>query len=94
MLRLAALAEAVAELRQVQQRAAQAAAALRSAQHLHAAAPDTGPVQGRARPALSPAALADASFPSPPRPDPAAPAAPAGRRPAPRAPASARRRGR
>jgi hypothetical protein len=94
MLRLAALAEAVAELRQVQQRAAQAAAALRSAQHLHAAAPGTGPVQGRSRPALSPGALAGASFPSPPRPDPAGPAAPAGRRPAPRAPAPARRRGR
>jgi len=94
MLRLAALAEAVADLRQVQQRAAQAAAALRTAQHLHAAAPGTGPAQRRPPPALSPAALADASFPSPPRPDPAAPPAPAGRRPAPRAPAPARRRGR
>ena len=94
MLRLAALAEAVAELRQAQQRAAQAAAALRSAQHLHAAAPGTGPAQGRPRPALSAAALAGASFASPPRPDPGAPAVPAGRRPASRAPAPARRRGR
>ena len=36
--KLAALAEAVAELRQSQQHAAQAAAALRAAEHLHAAA--------------------------------------------------------
>jgi hypothetical protein len=91
LLRLAALAEAVAELRQVQQRAAQAAAALRAAQQLHAAAPDTGPVQDPARPALSPSALAGASFPSSLRP---AQAAPAGRPRAPSAPAPTRRRGR
>ncbi len=47
LIRLAALAEAVAELRDSQQRAAQAAAALRAAQHLRTATrpapPDTCP---------------------------------------------------
>ncbi|MGH3284994.1 MAG: hypothetical protein ACRDPD_09980 [Streptosporangiaceae bacterium] len=73
--RLAALAEAVAELRQSQQHAAQAAAALRAARHLHAA---TAPAT-RARPAPAPrtrpdpqpdsaARLAAMSFPKPARP--------------------------
>jgi len=73
--KLAALAEAVAELRESQQHAAQAAAALRAARHLHAATAPTA----QARPAPSPrtcpgpqpdsaARLAAMSFPSPARP--------------------------
>ncbi|MBV9857642.1 MAG: hypothetical protein JOY82_24490 [Streptosporangiaceae bacterium] len=89
--RLAALAEAVAELRQSQQRAAQAAAALRAARHLRAAsrpAPPTRP-QGRPAPASAPraptparprpataAGLAQLSFPAPPRTRPLAPGRP------------------
>jgi hypothetical protein len=82
--RLAALAEAVAELRQVQQRAAQAAAARTAARHLHAAACPAP--AGRADAAARLAAL---SFPGPPvpgRPRPAprrTPAGPRGPRPAP-----------
>ena len=49
--RLAALAEAVAELRQAQQHAAQAAAALRAAERLHAAARPAPPVRRRTGPA-------------------------------------------
>src|SRR6202011_3856391 len=41
--KLAALAEAVAELRQSEQHAAQAAAELRAAEHLHAACPAPAP---------------------------------------------------
>jgi MobA/VirD2-like, nuclease domain len=77
IIRLAALAEAVAELRAVQQRAAQAAAARTAARHLHAA--------GRPAPARRPGAstaarLAALSFPGPPaagrpRPAPGRPAA-------------------
>ena len=86
--RLAALAEAVAELRQVQQRAAQAAAARTAARHLHAAA--------RPAPAARPpgpsgsrtaARLAALSFPGPPapgRPRQPAPGQPGPGRPAPR----------
>ena len=57
--RLAALAEAVAGLRQAQEHAAQAASALQAAQRLHAAAgtPAAQPARQRAR-APSPAALA------------------------------------
>ena len=44
IIRLAALAEAAAELRQVQQRAAQADAALRTVSQLHAATSAAGPV--------------------------------------------------
>jgi hypothetical protein len=95
ILRLASLVEAVAELRQTQQRAAQAAGALRAAQRLHASVgPNAAPGHGRPRSSLSPAALAGASFPSPPHPAPADPPAPGGRRPVPRAPAPSRRRGR
>jgi hypothetical protein len=84
--RLAALAEAVAELRQSQQHAAQAAAALRAAQHLHTAArpapaaqrqaatpqPRTGPQPSSA------AQLAALSFPKATRPGrkPGAPSQP------------------
>ena len=77
--RLASLAEAVAGLRQAQQHAAQAAGALRAAERLHAAAgTPAGP--GRSQPAqvLSPAALAGASFPAPPRPAPPTPSRPPG----------------
>ena len=82
LVRLAALAEAVAELRESQQRAAQAAAALRAARHLRtatrppAARPPGRPVTATTPPAAKPArprpataaGLAKLSFPSPPRP--------------------------
>ncbi|MGD0062239.1 MAG: hypothetical protein ABSB76_02225 [Streptosporangiaceae bacterium] len=84
IVRLAALAEAVAELRDSQQRAAQAAAALRAARHLRAAArpgsagnrppgrpatATTSPAPKPARPRpVSAAGLAQLSFPAPPRP--------------------------
>ena len=87
LVRLAALADAVAELRDSQQRAAQAAAALRAAQHLRTAtrpAPTATRPPGRptatttpatpkpARPRRATAArLAQLSFPTPPRPRPA-----------------------
>jgi len=77
IVKLAALAEAVAELRQSQQHAAQATAALRAARHLHAAArpapamqPSPGPPP-RTRPGPQPdsaARLAAMSFPKPARP--------------------------
>jgi hypothetical protein len=90
--RLAALAETVAGLRQAQQRAAQAAGALRAAGQLHAAAAGNS---GRRAPgqSLSPAALAGASFPRPARPQLPDPPVPASRRPAPGRPAPSRRRG-
>ena len=95
--RLAALAEAVAGLRESQQHAAQAASALHAARQLHAAAatPAAQAAMQRAR-AASPAALAETAFPQtsrPPRPDSPAPSPP---RPGPRAPAPSprRRRGR
>jgi hypothetical protein len=55
ILRLAALAEAVAQLRETQQRAAQADAALRSARHLRTVAPTRPPPPARlaARPVKS-----------------------------------------
>ena len=95
--RLAALAEAVAGLRQAQQHAAQAASALQAARQLRAAAatPAAQTATQRAR-AASPATLAGTAFPPtspPPRPDFPAPSPP---RPGPRAPAPSprRRRGR
>ena len=90
LVRLAALAEAVAELRESQQRAAQAAAALRAARHLRTATrpPATRP-PGRPAAPITPAApkpprshpataagLAQLSFPSPPRPRRPAPGQP------------------
>ena len=67
--RLAALAEAVAVLRQAQERAAQAASALRAAERLHAAGRAYG-AQAREdqRPVRTAAALADAGFPVAARP--------------------------
>ena len=92
IVRLAALAEAVAELREAQQRAAQAAAALRAARHLRSAArpgpasnrppgrpatATTPPVPKPARPRpASAAGLAQLSFPAPPRPRRPAPGQP------------------
>ncbi len=73
--RLAALAEAVAELREIQQRAAQAAAARHAAGHLHAAAGtcQARPARARARTAARLAAL---GFPAPGPPHPSAPRGP------------------
>ena len=92
--RLAALAEAVAGLRQAQQHAAQAASALQAAQQLHAAAGTLrracGP--GSEPHAHSPAALAGTAFPQPPRPPRPDSPAPSPHRPGPRAPAPSPRR--
>ena len=64
--RLAALAEAVAELRETQQHAAQAAAARAAAERLHAAARPAWPAQPRTAPrASTDAQLAALSFPQP-----------------------------
>ena len=89
IIRLAALAEAVAELRTVQQRAAQAAAARIAACHLRAAAGPAPAARPDAAPRASTAArLAALSFPGPsasgrPRPAPRRPGArPGGPRPA------------
>jgi len=86
IVKLAALAEAVAELRQSQQHAAQAAAALRAAQHLRTAArsasaaqPQAATPQPRTGPQPSSAAqLAALSFPKATRPGrkPGAPSQP------------------
>ena len=74
IIRLAVLAEAVADLRQSQQHAAQAAGALRAAQQLHAARGIYAvPAAAGQRPARSAATLAGAGFPAPPAPDPATP---------------------
>jgi hypothetical protein len=89
--RLAALAETVAGLRQAQQRATQAAAALQAAEQLHAAAGRPAPNRRSPRP-LSPAVLAGASFPGPARPMSPDSPAPAPRRPIPGNPARSRRR--
>jgi hypothetical protein len=97
--KLAALAEAVAELRQSQQHAAQAAAALRTARHLHAATRTAPAAQPRPAPAPQPrsgpqpasaAQLAATSFPKPARPgrQPPAPGQPG---PAPGGPPPPRR---
>ena len=67
--RLAALAKAVAELRESQQRAAQAAAAHAAAEQLHAAAHPAPPTQPRpAQRASTAAQLAGQSFPQSARP--------------------------
>ena len=67
--KLAALAEAVAELRQSQQHAAQAAAALRAAERLHAATrPAPAPPPRPAQRASNAAQLAGLSFPAQARP--------------------------
>jgi hypothetical protein len=67
--KLAALAEAVAELRQSQQHAAQAAAALRAAERLYAATCPAPALPPRPAPRASTAAqLAGLSFPAPARP--------------------------
>ena len=92
MIRLAALAEAVAALREAQQLTVQAASARAAAQALHAAA---GSPAGPDRTGRSAAAVASTSFPLPPkplrraRPDPAQPQP---RRPGGRAPRQPRRR--
>ncbi|HET9973155.1 MAG TPA: hypothetical protein VFQ68_33330 [Streptosporangiaceae bacterium] len=87
--RLAALAEAVAGLRESQRRAAQAASALEAAQRLHAAAGTSADAGRQRAPASSPAVLAGTAFPQPPRPDPPASSPD---RPGPRAPAPVPRR--
>ena len=77
--KLAALAEAVAELRDAQQHAAQAAAARAAAERLYAAARPAPPAQPHPAPRASTAAqLAGLSFPQParPAPQPAAPGQP------------------
>ena len=77
IIRLAVLAEAVADLRQSQQDAAQAAGALRAAQQLHAARGTYAvPAAAGRHHARSAATLAGAGFPVPPGPVPAAPPAP------------------
>jgi len=97
--KLAALAEAVAELRQSQQHAAQAAAALRAARHLHAATRPAPAAQPRPAPSprtrLGPqpdsaAQLAAMSFPTPTRPG-RQPPAPGQPRPDPASPPPPRR---
>jgi hypothetical protein len=90
--RLAALAEAIARLRQTQQHAAQAASALRAAEQLHAAGGlHAGPAAGNRPSAQGAAALAGAGFPVPPTPAPAMPPAPVPPAPGTRPPAPARR---
>jgi hypothetical protein len=88
--RLAALAEAVAELRESQQHAAQAAAARAAAEQLHAAAHPAPPAQPRpAQRASTAAQLAGQSFPQPAppatsgQPGPAPGGPPPARRPSP-----------
>ena len=68
LVRLAALAEAIAELRESQQHAAQAAAALRAARHLHAA---TRPATVTVRPPGRPATATAPRQAKPARPRPA-----------------------
>jgi hypothetical protein len=109
LVRLAALAEAIAELRESQQRAAQAAAALRAARHLRTAtrpaptgrppgrpATATTPAQpkpSRPRPATA-AGLAALSFPTTPRrPAPGQPGPGPHQPPPPRRPPPPRPRG-
>jgi hypothetical protein len=87
LVRLAALAEAVAEWRESQQRAHQAAAALRAARHLRTTTRPT-PTRPTGRPAAPPApkparprpttaaGLAQLSFPTSPRPRQPAPGQP------------------
>jgi hypothetical protein len=69
ILRLAALVETVADLREAQQRATQAAAARTAVRRLYAAAGRRSmPAYESARPTSTAAQLADTSFPKPPRP--------------------------
>jgi hypothetical protein len=91
--RMAALAEAVAGLRQAQQRTAQAGSARRAAGRLHAAAASR-PAPAQAQPARpqSTAALAGSGFPLPPQPVPQSPAAGGARTPAPGSPRPSPRR--
>jgi len=97
--RLAALAEAVAGLRESQQHAAQAAAALRAAERLHAAAhPAPSAQPGPAQRASTAAQLAGLSFPTPAAPgrDPSPPGLPGpdpGSPQSPRKPSQPRPRG-
>jgi hypothetical protein len=92
ILRLAALAEAIADLRHAQQRAAQAAAARTAAERLRAAAsPAAPPPAGRHRTRPRTAAqLAQLGFPDPPEPRPPQTPAPAAHRPTQPAPRPAR----
>ncbi|MGH3159513.1 MAG: relaxase/mobilization nuclease domain-containing protein, partial [Streptosporangiaceae bacterium] len=96
IVRLAALAEAIAELRDIQQHAVQAAAARAAAQHLYAAAhPAPAPQPRPARRASAAAQLAALSFPQPvPRPSESAqPGSDQGRPPPPRRPSPSQPRG-
>jgi len=90
--RLAALADAVTDLREAQRHAAQAAAARRAAERLHAAAGRTGGnfAQGHAQSRVV-TVLAREAFPATPRPRRPAPAAPS--RGAPGRPVTPSRRG-
>ena len=91
IIRLAALAEAVAELRESQQQAAQAAAAYAAAEQLYAAARPAPPAQPRlAQRASTAAQLAGQSFPQSARPA-TRPATPGQPDPAPGAPPPVRR---
>ena len=91
IVRLAALAEAIAHLRQTQQHAAQAASALRAAEQLHAARGFYAAPAAASRPsAQSAATLAGAGFPVPPGPVPAGPSTPAPTAPRTRPPAPPR----
>ena len=80
--RLAALADAVAELRDAQHHAAQATAARRAAERLYGVASRTGgqPVRQRAQPSVT-TELADEAFPVLPRPRRTSSAAPGRRQP-------------
>ena len=92
--RLASLAEAVAELREVQQRTAQAASARRAAERLRAARATYAPGMPTARVRTdTPAERSQLEFPCPPSSPPRDPAAPGPRRqvrPSPRASPSPR----
>jgi hypothetical protein len=91
--RLAALAETVAGLRLAQQRAAQAAGALRAAERLHAATADAAPDRRVPARRLSAAVLSGASFPLPARPLAPDSPSPVRRRPSRGRPAPSRPRG-
>jgi hypothetical protein len=91
IMRLAALAETVAGLRDAQQHAAQAAAARSAAERLYAAAGPVPAAQPPARPrAPTPAQLAGQSFPAASAPSGATQRAPGQRQPDPPAPRPAR----
>jgi hypothetical protein len=90
--RLAALAEAVAQMRESQQRATQAASALSAARHLRAAVPPATADRSRLFTGTA-TGLADASFPVTPGPVPPASEAAPRRGPSPPAARPAQRRG-